>query len=430
MSDFSRYPLLASTGVDPDTGLLRKEDGSATHYEPVFLAAGTEIVWNDAAGDISLFAYSAEPDWHVFYTYSYPEEGTWTFFRKNENIEKMPRVWRCEKDMHARFVFRNGTQPHTLADAGTFRIRDRSMPPWIREEAERVRDRLRKMYEEDPFVCVLLGDSHCGAGSNWPYTAESIRSTMQGFRADRLIHLGDLTDGSMPLDVTRRIASGMLSDMKELGIPFGMCVGNHDLNAFRGNSPSFTPAEAAECYLGREEGWYLEDLPQKNLRIFYLDSFDPGRRQRYGFCASQLRWFKKKLRETPDGRDVLIFSHVPPAPEIHVWSDRILNGKRMLRLADRMNRKKRIRIRGWFHGHSHADQIWEKYSFPVVCTGCSKTESFYTHKPLASDTPFRSWNERTQELWDVVVMDADEIRMIRYGAGWDRTIRKEEWDRK
>ena len=422
MTVLSFCSLMKATGVDPKTGLLKKEEHAATHFIPVFLPKGTQVRWKDDTGKVSLFSYSAEPDARVLYTYYYPKEGNWCLYQASDGQEVLPKVWRCEKDMYARFVFQGAIRYQTLDETGVFRFPPKALPQWLDQEASNVAGRVKKTVKEDSFVAVLLGDSHCAAGSNWADTACSIRRTMDGIPADRLIHLGDLTDGSMPRGITEKIAQCMLTDMNGLGIPVRMCIGNHDYNAFRGNAPAFTPREAAAFYLDRETGWYLEDIPEKNLRLFYLDSFEPARKQRYGFSSAELHWFRKNLRRTPDGRDVIVFSHVPPAAQIHVWSKRILNGKRMLRLLDRANRKKRIRVRGWFHGHSHVDQIWVKHSFPVICTGCSKTEMFFDHKPVASDTPIRRWNERRQELWDVLLVGHDEIRMIRFGAGEDRVI--------
>ena len=81
---------------------------------------------------------------------------------------------------------------------------------------------------------------------------------------------------------------------------------------------------------------------------------------------------------------------------------------------------------GWIHGHSHADQIYDKRAFPIIGIGCAKLEDFREHKPEGSLTWNREQNTRTQELWDLLLIHPAEGSMdfLRFGAGEDRHVER------
>ena len=125
-----------------------------------------------------------------------------------------------------------------------------------------------------------------------------------------------------------------------------------------------------------------------------------------------------------DGWRVLVFSHVPPLPEIHVWSREIRHGRAMLRALEALARSGRNPVLGWIHGHNHTDQIIQPGRVPVIGIGCSKLESFPEHKPEGSRTWPRKPGCPEQELWDAVLIPDGENRLylFRYGAGADRRV--------
>ena len=183
-------------------------------------------------------------------------------------------------------------------------------------------------------------------------------------------------------------------------------------------------AACARLYQGRETPWYNVDLADGKLRMLFMDSFDPEERDRYGFSKEQIRWLKRVLWTTPRGTKLLVFSHVPPAAEIHVWSDTIRNGEKILRILERFHRRRGRAVLGWIHGHNHADQIYDKRAFPIIGIGCSKIEDFLEHKPEGAVTYSRQQGGETQELWDLLVIHPSKMSMdfLRFGAGEDRHV--------
>ena len=63
-------------------------------------------------------------------------------------------------------------------------------------------------------------------------------------------------------------------------------------------------------------------------------------------------------------------------------------------------------------------------SFPVISIGCAKIEDEQVKKAAGSTTYHRKLNDVTQELWDVLVVNAKtgKLDFVRFGAGEDRKI--------
>ena len=158
------------------------------------------------------------------------------------------------------------------------------------------------------------------------------------------------------------------------------------------------------------------------MNLFDNTLRDGGNVVGHGFDR-EIRWLRRTLLLTPVRRKVLVFSHVPPVAEIHVWSDTIRNGEAALSILDRFHRR-RGGVIGWIHGHNHADQIYEKRAFPIIGIGCGKLEDFTEHKPEGSVTWPREQGGHSQELWDLLLIHPKEGSMdfLRFGAGEDRRV--------
>ena len=300
---------------------------------------------------------------------------------------------------------------------------DEKCPVWIGEEADRVAARARKVFRRGDAAFLLLTDTHYAISCNWPDTLSSLGAVADRLQMQGVIHLGDLTDGLLPDFWTRRYAGRVLDGLHSLGLPYDGCLGNHDSNYFRNNRGIMAGEDLARFYLNRSRPYYHKDFPEQRIRMYFLDSFDPGRQQRYGFSDEELGWLRRSLRKVPGGYRLLFFSHVPPLARLHVWSDEILNEKKLLQILNEYQ-KNGGKILAWIHGHNHADQVTGSPEFPIVSIGCSKTEAFAEHKPRGSVTYERRLDEPRQELWDILICHAGrhELDLVRFGAGKDRHI--------
>ena len=440
-ADLKQFPLEDGRGVDEGSGLLCSRSGLSVNFEPMRVWAGDCLVPLKADLEYQVAVYSPMPDPQYIYTYSYPPEANLTKFLPDESVFQWKTGLRSfSEPAYIRLVVRADIQTEKTTLADFFRWEDKTvreepslrysgkegetLPVWIEEEAERVARRVQHCRRAGDLVFFLLTDIHYTTGCNWPWTAASLAAVKQRVKAEGIIQLGDITDGLLPTAWTERYAGRVLADIKALGLPVIGCLGNHDRNFFRGNSQGLSLRVCSQMCLGRDDPDYCMDFPEQRLRMIFLDSFDPQRKDRYGFSEDTVRRFGSMLEHAPEGFRILVFSHVPPLAKLHVWSDSILRSGEMIGLLQRFCTKRGGTVLGWIHGHNHADQIDTSVGFPIVSTGCSKLEAFPEHKPAGSVTRMRRLGEPSQELWEVLVVHAcsRDFDLIRYGAGIDRYV--------
>ncbi len=429
-SELKQFPMETGCGVDWQSGLLCPLHGAVVNFEPMQIAAGEQLVPLKPDLEYQIAMYSPEPDPQYIYTYSYPPEANLTKFCPDKSVFQW-KTGPClfPEPAYVRITVRADIQSDGITLADFFRWEREEngaepLPGWIDREAERVANRVEKCRRPDDLVFFLLTDVHYTTGCNWSCTAASLAAAKQCIRPDGIIQLGDITDGLLPTVWTQRYAGRVLADIKSLDLPLFGCLGNHDRNFFRGNTQGLSVKSCSKLCLGKDDPDYCADYPEQRLRMIFLDSFEPERKERYGFSIKTLRHLLEMLDETPYGWRVLIFSHVPPLARLHVWSNTILGSGDAMGLLNKFRRKRNIAV-SWIHGHNHADQVFNGQGFPIVSLGCSKLEAFPEYKPEGSVTRMRRWGEPTQELWDVLVFHAcgSDFDLIRYGAGADRYVR-------
>ena len=313
-------------------------------------------------------------------------------------------------------------------------------PAWIEDEADAVAERVLANAAAEPgtdpdmdsyrgasdgdgsgLSCyILLADSHFAYNGTWDDTVASMRALCERIRINGIIHLGDMTDGLLPLYKIKQIEDKVMSDMKSLCIPVHVVPGNHDYNYFRGN-PEIRYPETPR--------YYVDDKGQK-LRMCFIDSFDPKADSRYGFTEDCIAWLDETLSMMPEGYRAIVFSHLPPLVRLQAWTADIRNRSRLIEVLDKYSEK----IMAFINGHNHCDQLFNDLKngqFPIISINCAKCEYFLEHKPEGAEVPFRRLGDRTQESFDVMQVDTDknEIYFTRFGAGRDRVVRnhKAEW---
>ena len=290
---------------------------------------------------------------------------------------------------------------------------------WIEAEADSVAERVKKASEHLPCF-ILMADSHYVYNGTWDDTVRSLHALEERIRIDGIIHLGDLSDGLLPMDKTRVIESKCINDMLSLGVPLFIVPGNHDYNYFRKN-PEIKYPDMPQFYV---------DSVENGFRMIFIDSFDPLENVRYGFTEYCVHWLDATLRSMPADFKAIIFSHVTPLVRLQAWAKDIRNREKLIEVLNRYS----DRIIAYFHGHNHCDHLFNDLNngqFPIISINCAKCECFTEHKPEGAVVPMRRLGDRTQESFDVMQIDSgkNKIHLTRFGAGSDRVVRdhKAEW---
>lgn len=289
---------------------------------------------------------------------------------------------------------------------------------------EEIKDTIKKANNRrDLFTVALLTDSHYTEDGTWDDTACNMQKVLEQADVSAIIHLGDFTDGNFSKEVTATYVNKMLEDLKKNGLPIYVTLGNHDANFYKGNPYKFTKEEMCEVY-EVEAPYYYKDFPKQKLRALFFDSYEPDEPVRYGFSMEMIHWIEKTLNETPAGYKVIIFSHEAPLHRLDYWARLIRNGKKMMRVLEKYNALENRQILAYIHGHTHGEHVYRGSSFPIISIGCNKCEYIPDKMPKGAHTYERKSGTVTQDLWDVLQIDAENetLYFTRFGAGEDRVV--------
>lgn len=419
-------------------------DGTLVPDSPKHMA--TEHLYKASAGDritilsreylYAVALFSPERDHKYIYTYDYQREANWTTYQRNVTPDSYTdKEYIFEKEAYFRICLkrRDGqdVKEEDAEKAGkslryeALKTKVALKPCFLPEIGKTVKD-IREKRKQSLVLCVLT-DTHYTVNGTWEDTALNIKAVHEQVHFDEIIHLGDVTDGVTSAKVTADYTDMVQKDLHSCNIPVRMVLGNHDANYFYRNPDQFTIEEQVKLYLkestvGNKPHYYV-DYKEHNLRCLFLHSFCCEEPIRYGFAEEELAWVQDTL-ESMGGGDVIVFSHDAPFAELDYWSFLIRNGEQLMEILEDYNRKEEYHVLGYFHGHTHADFVYDKCSFPIVSIGCAKCEYFADKKPEGAIAPERIPDTVSQDLWDTMIIDSEAecIHMIRFGAGKDRRI--------
>ena len=427
-----RFHLDVGAMIRPESGFYEKDHPEyMADFRFYRVESGDRLFCTPCEYEYLLAFYTEELEECLIYTYCYQEEENWAKYAGClDGEEWKDKDWISLECGWIRITVRRKdsavlTEEDRNKACNIFRLESQKnvykKKDCYTEEIKKTVDSIWKCKKESSLIFALLTDSHYVINGGWEDSISNLRAVHESVGFNALIHLGDLTDGLTPLEVTREYAGKVLDDLHSLEIPVYLAIGNHDSNYFHGNPEWMTQKEQSLFYLQREEPWYFIDFEKQKLRCLFLYSFDHKEEIRYGFPEAEVEWVEKTLEETSIDYDVMVFSHVPLLPEMHYWSDRIRNSSQLKQKLDDYVQKGG-RILGYVHGHNHADQIVYTDFFPIISIGCSKCEDFKDKKPAEAVTYDRKMGTVTQELWDTLIVNKGKISFIRFGAGEDRVI--------
>ena len=380
--------------------------------------------------------FSLERDMKYIYTYDYQSESNWTTYTQNltpdsytdqEYIFEEECYFRvCLKRRDGRDIIDSDAYKGSKALRYEVKEKKTEIKQCFKEEIKKTAQDILTLRDGLLTFCIIT-DTHYTVNGTWEDTALNIQAVHEQVYFDAIVHLGDVTDGITSAKITSDYVTTVLGDLRANKIPVRMAIGNHDSNYFRGNPDKFTIEEQIKLYLDKNSElsapYYYVDYENYNLRCLFLHSFDNAAPIRYGFTDEAVEWVRDTL-EDMEGGNVLIFSHLAPFTELDYWSYLIRNGEKLMDILEEYNHKENYHVLGYFYGHTHADAVYDKCSFPLVSIACNKCEYFIDKKPEGCTVPKRKLNTVTQDLWDTLILDIKEekIHLIRFGAGADRII--------
>lgn len=377
---------------------------------------------------------------NFIYSYDYSPDETWLTHEKNKDLVE-------EKNTDTIFTETGYIKIHSselldlkiegVAEADYFKQQAEQFIKiqTVQNEIAETADTVAKLTDGKLFF-TLLSDTHYVLNGNWETTAATIESVQKkvlektGKNPNGIIHLGDFTDGILSKEVCKKYAHTVLNRMLSWNIPLFIALGNHDCNYFKKNSAILSEKETSDLYLAAAgiksngKNYYRAEVPDTDLVFLVLDSYKNDEPNRYGYTEEQLEWLNSELSSLNEKYKIIVLSHDAPLAELDYWAHTIRNGEKLCALLDKWNISHNHRVIGFVHGHTHADYVCRKKSFPIISIGCSKIEYFESYKRPGFIAPPRYENDATQELWDTMIVDTknNTLDFVRFGAGNNRHV--------
>lgn len=475
--DLSQYSLvqgtISTTGADTDSNAKRCK----MRY-PVFVYAGTKIKfenddtnksatlhiydlstnssgysWTECVTDIS--EYTTDRDCYI----------RLVFLNGNDNIT-------------------DGTYAEMLSSISVLS----PLPPLQQVEgepmpyfAQEIRDISKRVGAETGLKLSVITDAHCyfpryGNKNHLSYTHfRNVKAVADKTHVDAIINLGDNTFGYSYGDVSRDIHAMLSKWSKSLSAPYLQADGNHDENHYyafastRRYNQLIAPQELASYYYHQNDdnqrSYFYHDIPEQHTRIITLNANDayvldddgnPKYNKEetnaiaatYAYMPQQVEWLADLLHDTEKkcaGWDVVVCSHqsvcptgsgstqVPKNTEV-VWglltafndgtsyAKDVTDGDFSVSVDETYEGKCQIPCA--LHGHKHYDRAFKESGIWNICIAASVCVSGETSDEGAS-VPERTPYTATEDAWDVCCIDADSIKMVRFGAGEDRIFARD-----
>lgn len=408
----------------------------------IYITKGTEIHLNNNSVPLSFKFYEIKRPGQFIYSYDYQMGEQW--LSHNERLDGRVTEQGVVFDSEGYIVFDEEDADYMIKISGFDNSDDAEKAMMEKQidafmSREDVRLEVEKTVEslsDAEVVLPIIADTHYVLNGNWEYTLATLKAVKRRYAKDfsGVIHLGDFTDGILSKEICRDYSWRVIDGLKKLGSPLFIVVGNHDANYFRDNHNVLTEKEQWEIYqkdanIAKDRECcnglcYSADIPETKITVIALSAYDNSEEDRYGYSDEEIDWLLDTLNSAPSDRHFLILSHDAPLSELDFWAQNVRNGENLTAKLDEWNCKNLSRIIAFIYGHSHADYVYLKRSFPIVSVGCSKLEYYEDKKPMGAVCPVRREGEVTQELWDTLVINPItwKFRLVRFGAGKDRNI--------
>ena len=425
--------------VNERSGLLEESSEGkrcAVNWEPVRLMKGDRLFLKSEDVLCRTFFYEDRIAPELIYTKTRSPEGLrCTYCAEGSGLFWQDRTFDVPADGWYRFeLLKKGEQ--IFGEHAAFLEDVMELPEKPSEGYEKDKERRERIFgkalseaamraevlkgADDPLI-ILLADTHFAFGGTWDDTAYCIRELSLRLMPDAVVHLGDITDGTYPPVLFRKVSEGMMDALGSSCHAY-LCAGNHDLEMSERLSASGAATDYAGVPVIRSSGRRFADVPGKKLRMVFLSSFDPAEKISYGFSSKDAEWLRETVMSMPEGFRAAVFSHIDPSSEETSWGEPVRGGSLICRALKDVLKSRPGSIYAVFCGHDHRDRIRHMAGFDIVSTGSASLTDYTGCRPLYDGKYSRRPDDTSQELFDIVVLHSRTggADLIRFGAGEDR----------
>lgn len=372
--------------------------------------------------------------------------------------------------------------PSASVQEGSQTATDDSIPDYVKEEAGRVAEQVKKLQSEDTVSFIAISDMHLDSNDSPAVNALShagmaMKVIREKVDIDFAVNLGDITTGSSKTTVDE--ATKEITTAREItkdgfdGIPNFFLVGNHDLllYSYDKNKDYLNSQELYEL-IGKyntgsiadegeeDRGYCYRDFEDSKLRVIALNTNDIKNvtdesilTTESKYCTmspEQISWLEKTLKMT-DKKDakewkILLLSHIPLYDSGYSYVAQLLDGYESgtsgtvsvkgSAVPYDFTGANKAKIISNIHGHLHnyrTDNIGKaklsSIGIPNACYGRNNSKATsgseeYRNKYGEKTTYNKTYNTKDDTAFCVVTIDFKYNRIYAtcYGAGYDREI--------
>ena len=313
------------------------------------------------------------------------------------------------------------------------------LPPYFKTQLKQKLWEAKQLYEENKAtkeLLVFFTDYHIE--ENQGFSPLLLKEIQKELPLSMIVFGGDIYDVGPAKEQARQKMQAFKERFAFCGDSWQEIIGNHEYNGAFGNS-SERPGELLNAaYLQQllltkqlahsgshdEYGDYWID--KGDMRYFFL-----GAARNITLRDQQYQWLFAELAKVPDGKNVLLFSHLGcndkgPRGVIHSSFLPVAQALGALKAGKDFTWQgqrfpyagKKVTVVGCLTGHVHHDDMLTESNVKVVAT-CADTLRFVPDSPNV-----RKPGTVSEQVLDIVVLDKakHEVQLIRIGHGQNRSF--------
>ncbi len=193
-----RIVLEKGKGIQEDTGYIRDSEEECRASGRFYHVFPGDVLRGDDQAEYRIYRYTPEIKGELIHTYCYEPEQNWASYVRE------PEVWR-----RGDFVFeeecyiRVAAKQDIALSLEPARERGTEWPVYFQAEALLTVERAWELLEENDLAFAVITDTHYVNNGTWERSAYNLQQVASRLPLCGIIHLGDLTDGILPLARTK-----------------------------------------------------------------------------------------------------------------------------------------------------------------------------------------------------------------------------------